>query len=203
VSATISRESRPPARIAARAAWAVSDGLAAAERLLTKLRHDTTAMAMTLGAPVILVLVFGYIFGSAIAVPGRGNYREYLVPGLFVMIAANIIPSMVTMARDADLRHAGLAPPDRQLEPGQRPGRRNAAPVRQPVRSGQWGVAAGTPGHRVPGMDRAAAGPLRPALHRPLRPLVKGSFPGTKHYTMVEIWCKIIWCGSEHQERRS
>jgi hypothetical protein len=32
-------------------------------------------MAMTLGAPVIMVLVFGYIFGSAIAVPGRGNYR--------------------------------------------------------------------------------------------------------------------------------
>jgi len=101
MSATVSHRGGPPARIAARAAWAVSDGLAAAERLLTKLRHDTTAMAMTLGAPVILVLVFGYIFGSAIAVPGRGNYREYLVPGLFVMIAANIIPSMVTMARDA------------------------------------------------------------------------------------------------------
>jgi ABC-2 type transport system permease protein len=34
-------------------------------------------------------------------VPGRENYRAFLVPGLFVMTAANITPSMVGMARDA------------------------------------------------------------------------------------------------------
>lgn len=79
----------------------MTDGLAAAERLLTKLRHDPTAIALTLGAPVVLVLMFGYIFGSAITVPGGGNYRAYLIPGLFVMIAANILPSMVAMARDS------------------------------------------------------------------------------------------------------
>lgn len=90
-----------PAPPAVRAREAVSDGLAAAERLLTKLRHDQTAMVMTLGAPVMLVLVFGYIFGSAISVPGRESYRAFLVPGLFVMIAANIIPAMVSMARDS------------------------------------------------------------------------------------------------------
>jgi ABC-2 type transport system permease protein len=82
------------------ARWAVTDGLAAAERLLTKLRHDPASIGLTLGAPIVLVLIFGYIFGSAIAVPG-GNYRDFLVPGLFVTIAANIVPSMVTMARDS------------------------------------------------------------------------------------------------------
>lgn len=92
---------RTRAHAAARARWALSDGLAAAERLLTKLRHDQTAMAMTIGAPVGLVVFFGYIFGSAITVPGHENYRAYLVPGLFVMTAANIIPAMVTMARDS------------------------------------------------------------------------------------------------------
>jgi ABC-2 type transport system permease protein len=85
----------------ARIWWPVSDGMAAAERLLTKLRHDQTALVLTVGAPVVMVLVFGYVFGSAIAVPGGENYRAFLVPGLFVMTAANIIPSMVTMARDA------------------------------------------------------------------------------------------------------
>lgn len=80
--------------------WPLSDGMAAAERLLTKLRHDQTALALTVGAPVVMVLVFGYVFGSAIAVPGGENYRAFLVPGLFVMTGANIIPSMVTMARD-------------------------------------------------------------------------------------------------------
>jgi ABC-2 type transport system permease protein len=99
---TVTNSEPPPSvRPATRAWWAVSDGLAAAERLLTKLRHDRTAMAMTLGAPVMLVLVFGYIFGSAISVPGRESYRAFLVPGLFVMIAANIVPSMVSMARDS------------------------------------------------------------------------------------------------------
>jgi ABC-2 type transport system permease protein len=79
---------------------AFTDGAAAAERVLTKLRHDPTAMTLTLGAPVVMVVVLGYIFGGAIRVPG-GNYRTFLVPGLFAMIAANVVPSMFTMARDS------------------------------------------------------------------------------------------------------
>jgi ABC-2 type transport system permease protein len=100
VETTVTRPQAPAGPVM-RARWAVSDGLAAAERLLTKLRHDQTAMAMTLGAPILLVLVFGYIFGSAIRVSGHENYRAFLVPGLFVMIASNIVPSMVSMARDS------------------------------------------------------------------------------------------------------
>jgi ABC-2 type transport system permease protein len=52
---------------------AATDGAAAAERQLTRLRHDPTAIALTVGAPVVLVVIFGYIFGSAIAVPGGGG----------------------------------------------------------------------------------------------------------------------------------
>lgn len=80
---------------------ALADGLAAAERLLLKLRHDPAAIVLTLGAPVVLVVIFGYIFGSAISVPGGGSYREFLVPGLFATIAANILPSMIATARDS------------------------------------------------------------------------------------------------------
>jgi ABC-2 type transport system permease protein len=79
---------------------AAAEGLAAAERVLTKLRHDPGSIALTLGAPVFLVLIFGYVFGSAIAVPGGGNYRAFLVSGLFATIASNILPAMVAMARD-------------------------------------------------------------------------------------------------------
>ena len=86
----------------ARGAWQpLGDGLAAAERLIAKLRHDPAAIATTVGAPVVLVVIFGYIFGSAISVPGSGNYRAYLVSGLFATIAANIVPSMVAVARDS------------------------------------------------------------------------------------------------------
>jgi ABC-2 type transport system permease protein len=79
----------------------VTDGAAAAERQLIRLRHDPSGIALTLGAPVVLVVIFGYIFGSAISVPGGGNYREFLIPGLFATFAVNILPSMITMARDS------------------------------------------------------------------------------------------------------
>jgi ABC-2 type transport system permease protein len=90
-----------PAGRATRTRWAVAEGLAAAQRVLTKLRHDPSSIALTLGAPVVLVLIFGYIFGSAISVPGGGNYRAFLISGLFATIGTNIVPSMVAIARDA------------------------------------------------------------------------------------------------------
>lgn len=78
---------------------AFTDGAAAAERVLMKLRHDPAAITVTLGAPVVMVVLFGYIFGSAISLPG-GSYRAFLIPGLFATIGANVLPSMFTMVRD-------------------------------------------------------------------------------------------------------
>jgi ABC-2 type transport system permease protein len=114
--------------------WPVADGMTAAQRVLTKLRHDQTALALTVGAPVVMVLVFGYVFGSAIAVPGRENYRAFLVPGLFVMTAANIVPSMVTMARDS---YRGVVDRFRSL-----PISRVAVPFGQAAATGVYGAVS-------------------------------------------------------------
>jgi ABC-2 type transport system permease protein len=114
--------------------WPVSDGMAAAQRLLTKLRHDQAALVLTVGAPVVLVLVFGYVFGSAIAVPGGENYRAFLVPGLFVMTATNIVPSMVTMARDS---YRGVIDRFRSL-----PISRAAVPFGQAAATAVYGAAS-------------------------------------------------------------
>lgn len=35
--------------------------------------------------PVLTVLMFGYLFGGALTVPGGGSYREFLLPGMFAM----------------------------------------------------------------------------------------------------------------------
>jgi ABC transporter DrrB family efflux protein len=35
--------------------------------------------------PVMTVLMFGYLFGGALTVPGGGSYREFLMPGMFAM----------------------------------------------------------------------------------------------------------------------
>jgi ABC-2 type transport system permease protein len=38
--------------------------------------------------PVVFVLLFAYVFGSGIRVPGGGNYREFLMPGIFAQTMA-------------------------------------------------------------------------------------------------------------------
>jgi ABC-2 type transport system permease protein len=112
----------------------IGDGLAAAERLLLKLRHDPAGIVLTLGAPVALVVIFGYIFGSAISVPGGGNYRAYLVSGLFATIASNVLPSMIAAARDST---RGVVDRFRSL-----PVTRSAVPFGQAAATAVYGLAS-------------------------------------------------------------
>jgi ABC-2 type transport system permease protein len=112
---------------------AFTDEAAAAERVLTKLRHDPTAISVTLGAPVVMVVLFGYIFGSAITVPG-GGYRSFLIPGLFATIGVNIVPSMFAMARD---NSRGVVDRFRSL-----PIARTAVPFGQAAATSVYGLAS-------------------------------------------------------------
>ncbi|MCX4803077.1 ABC transporter permease [Streptomyces sp. NPDC058682] len=51
--------------------------------------------------PIALVLVFGYLFGSAMEVPGGGDYREYIMAGIFVqMMLAGIGTTAIGVADD-------------------------------------------------------------------------------------------------------
>lgn len=65
--------------------WTVLDGWTLVRRNLTRLRHSPGEIIAALSFPVVMIVMFGYIFGSAIRVPGGGDYREYLIPGLFAM----------------------------------------------------------------------------------------------------------------------
>ena len=42
--------------------------------------------------PVVFVLLFAYVFGNAIRIPGGGNYHEYLVGGMIGMGLAQTAP---------------------------------------------------------------------------------------------------------------
>jgi ABC-2 type transport system permease protein len=83
----------------------ITESLAAAQRLLIGLRRDPASIVLLVAAPIVLVLIFGFIFGAAIQVPGEDGaaaYREFLIPGLLVTMAFNFLPSMVAAARDVD-----------------------------------------------------------------------------------------------------
>jgi ABC-2 type transport system permease protein len=65
------------------AAMAISDGMTIARRNVTKLRRGPDLIAFVVMTPVIFVLLFAYVFGSAVNMPGM-SYREFLLPGIFV-----------------------------------------------------------------------------------------------------------------------
>jgi ABC-2 type transport system permease protein len=66
--------------------WAVRDGLTTAWRSLMGALRTPQILLLALVQPVMFVLLFRYVFGGAIDVPG-GNYVDYLMPGIFVQTA--------------------------------------------------------------------------------------------------------------------
>src|SRR5580658_3976447 len=80
---------------------ALRDGWTMTRRELTQLRYAPGEVAAMVIFPGILVVLFGYIFGSAIRIPGGGNYREFLMPGLFAMTAlAGVMVNAVLVSKD-------------------------------------------------------------------------------------------------------
>jgi ABC transporter DrrB family efflux protein len=69
------------------------------------LRHIPRIPEKAFGAvllPLVFVLLFAYVFGSAIQVPGGGNYHAYLVSGIFAQTMIGTLPGIaVGVASDA------------------------------------------------------------------------------------------------------
>lgn len=62
--------------------WMLADGLAVAQRNLIKIKRVPEVLVWVLISPIMFVLLFAFVFGGAIEVPGM-NYREYLIAGIF------------------------------------------------------------------------------------------------------------------------
>jgi ABC transporter DrrB family efflux protein len=63
-------------------ALALGDGAIVAKRNLIKIKRIPEVLIWTTMSPIMFVLLFGYVFGAAIEIPGV-NYREYLIAGVF------------------------------------------------------------------------------------------------------------------------
>jgi ABC-2 type transport system permease protein len=64
-------------------ATALSDGAVVAKRNLIKLKRVPEVLIWTTMSPIMFVLLFAYVFGSSIEIPGV-DYKEYLIAGVFV-----------------------------------------------------------------------------------------------------------------------
>ena len=77
---------------------AFADGAVVAKRNLIKIKRVPDLLVFTTMSPIMFVLLFAYVFGSAIAVPGV-DYREFLIAGIFAQ----------TVVFGATITGAGLA----------------------------------------------------------------------------------------------
>ena len=89
--------------------WALADTLTITGRTLQHWARQPGVFALNLLFPVFTLVMFGYLFGGAMTVPGGGDYREFLVPGVLGL-------SVSTVNRLAD---AGKLPTARKF-PGLR-----------------------------------------------------------------------------------
>ncbi|GAB2474659.1 ABC transporter permease [Jatrophihabitans fulvus] len=77
---------------------AFSDGAAVARRNLIKIKRVPDLLVFSTLSPIMFILLFAYVFGSQISVPGI-NYKEFLIPGIFAQ----------TVIFGATITGAGLA----------------------------------------------------------------------------------------------
>lgn len=89
--------------------WTLHDGMAVARRNLIQTVRVPELLFFSLVQPVIFVLLFAYVFGGAIPIPGDAAsdaYRQYLMPGIFGQtVAFAAASSTVGLAEDM---HKGL-----------------------------------------------------------------------------------------------
>ncbi|MFM9697745.1 ABC transporter permease [Streptomyces europaeiscabiei] len=134
------------------------DGTAMLGRQLRRVRNNPGLLILTQIMPISMLLFFGYVFGSALAVPGE-EYRRFLVPGLLVATAAGGI--MTGMFQAAGDTHRGVMDRFRTL-----PMSRAAVPLGQALADVLVTAAGTVPfllvglavGWRIEGGALAAAG---------------------------------------------
>jgi len=68
-----------------RARWAVVDALAVAGRDVAHWRRQPATVLVGALFPVLLLLMFVYLLGGGMVVPGGGDYRDFLVPGMLAL----------------------------------------------------------------------------------------------------------------------
>jgi ABC-2 type transport system permease protein len=82
--------------------WAASDAWIVARRDLAHWVRQPAPIIVGLLFPILMVLMFGYLLGGGMALPGGADYREFLLPGMFAMtMLFGIEATMTAVTTDA------------------------------------------------------------------------------------------------------
>jgi ABC-2 type transport system permease protein len=89
------------ATLSNRLRWGLSDTLVLARRNLAHVRQIPEKLIDVTVQPLMFVLLFAYVFGGVIHVPGGGNYHEYLIGGILIQtLAFGLAGPATAMATD-------------------------------------------------------------------------------------------------------
>ena len=66
--------------------WILRDSWTEARRHLRIIPRNVELLLFATVQPVMFLLLFNYVFGGAIAVPGFDRYEQFLIPGVFAQI---------------------------------------------------------------------------------------------------------------------
>jgi len=75
-----------------RAWWALKNSWVLARRSVARIAREPEQLSDVTIQPVIFVLLFTYVFGSAIHLAGGGSYHQFLISGMFGMTMAGTAP---------------------------------------------------------------------------------------------------------------
>lgn len=82
--------------------WAIADSWTVIRRGLLHYVRQPSNIAWQLGFPVVSVLLFVYVFGSAMDI-GGGDYKAYAMPGMFAMtMAMSFMGTAMLIAMDKE-----------------------------------------------------------------------------------------------------
>jgi ABC-2 type transport system permease protein len=85
--------------------WMFADAAVIAKRNVIKIKRVPDVLVFVLISPIMFVLLFAYVFGDAIEVPG-GDYKEFLIAGIFTQTV--LFGSTFTAAGLADDMQKGI-----------------------------------------------------------------------------------------------
>ncbi len=98
----ITESQLPPTRMESMR-WAISDTFVIVGRGIQHWIREPLGVLAGMAFMIMLVVLYGFLFGGAMSVPGGGNYLEFLMPGMFVMtMAFGIGETMSFIAADAE-----------------------------------------------------------------------------------------------------
>jgi ABC-2 type transport system permease protein len=83
------------------AAWMASDYWEMAKRSLRHIRHDPEQLGTVTMTPVMLVVLMKFVFGGAIRTGTHASYIDFVMPGVFVAVAAfAAVTTTISVAAD-------------------------------------------------------------------------------------------------------